>query len=414
MARPVFERVPYPPIPWKRTYTWQSGTSGSFDITNGAPYVPVQERSYNGSVTAGWKNLANRSRKKAFPLPHQVIGYKSSGGAYVERTKYRSPLGTTDISEYIVNNALALVSAVPSISHLDEAYTKARADLAGQVNAMRLNLAQAFAERAQTARLFADTAYRVVEMARNLRKGNLPGLVDSISKREADRLKRSVRKQPPDKRLATHWLEIQYGWKPLLQDVYGAARLLADHALERAVQTCVGHGFHKTLVFQAGSAQTLQPEVIVLKTTKCSISASFQLDSAARAGLAQTGIDNPALLAWELLPYSFVVDWFIPVGNYLEALNAFSGFVFDAGWTSRLTRQAYAYSHMGQTKEVFNGTHYVSTSTTGWANINGWKYDRSVDYSFPAVGPPTFKNPLGGEPVQRLATAASLLRVLFK
>ena len=33
-------------------------------------------------------------------------------------------------------------------------------------------------------------------------------------------------------------------------------------------------------------------------------------------------LDNPAVLAWEALPYSFVVDWFIPIGDYLnETLN---------------------------------------------------------------------------------------------
>lgn len=34
------------------------------------------------------------------------------------------------------------------------------------------------------------------------------------------------------------------------------------------------------------------------------------------------GLLNPALLWWELLPYSFVVDWFLPVGDVLTSLTA--------------------------------------------------------------------------------------------
>ena len=35
----------------------------------------------------------------------------------------------------------------------------------------------------------------------------------------------------------------------------------------------------------------------------------------------QLGLADPATVVWELIPYSFVVDWFIPIGSYLENLN---------------------------------------------------------------------------------------------
>ena len=33
------------------------------------------------------------------------------------------------------------------------------------------------------------------------------------------------------------------------------------------------------------------------------------------------GLTDPLSVAWELIPYSFVVDWFYPIGTYLENLN---------------------------------------------------------------------------------------------
>lgn len=35
---------------------------------------------------------------------------------------------------------------------------------------------------------------------------------------------------------------------------------------------------------------------------------------------------NPQSIAWELTPWSFVIDWFIPIGNYLNNLDAFASY----------------------------------------------------------------------------------------
>lgn len=49
--------------------------------------------------------------------------------------------------------------------------------------------------------------------------------------------------------------------------------------------------------------------------TRVSITATVFPDFASSLGL-----DNPALIAWELTPLSFVFDWFINVGDYLTGL----------------------------------------------------------------------------------------------
>jgi hypothetical protein len=36
----------------------------------------------------------------------------------------------------------------------------------------------------------------------------------------------------------------------------------------------------------------------------------------------QLGMLDPASVVWEIVPYSFVVDWFVPFGTYLSNLNA--------------------------------------------------------------------------------------------
>jgi hypothetical protein len=46
------------------------------------------------------------------------------------------------------------------------------------------------------------------------------------------------------------------------------------------------------------------------------------------------GVVNPLSIAWEVIPFSFVVDWFIPVGQVLEACTATMGLSFVDSWTS--------------------------------------------------------------------------------
>jgi hypothetical protein len=47
--------------------------------------------------------------------------------------------------------------------------------------------------------------------------------------------------------------------------------------------------------------------------------------------LQQLGITNPVGLIWELIPYSFIVDWFVPIGDYLSSLDRFLGKDFVKG-----------------------------------------------------------------------------------
>jgi len=47
------------------------------------------------------------------------------------------------------------------------------------------------------------------------------------------------------------------------------------------------------------------------------------------------GILNPFVFAWEVIPYSFVVDWVANVGECLQGLNAFAGKSCVDGWICR-------------------------------------------------------------------------------
>lgn len=55
---------------------------------------------------------------------------------------------------------------------------------------------------------------------------------------------------------------------------------------------------------------------------------------------------NPAQIAWELVPYSFVLDWVLPIGDYLSALDALTGCSDVIGSVSAKRKGSYEESSL--------------------------------------------------------------------
>lgn len=103
-----------------------------------------------------------------------------------------------------------------------------------------------------------------------------------------------------------------------------------------------------------------------------------------------TVILSPLLTAWELVPYSFVIDWFLPIGDFLAQYSSTDGLTFLSGSTSYKAKQsAYVKSNpvttgpVGSSARVtFNETFFVEESY----------FERRVHTSTP-IGFPTFQLP---------------------
>jgi hypothetical protein len=116
---------------------------------------------------------------------------------------------------------------------------------------------------------------------------------------------------------------------------------------------------------------------------------------------------NPISIAWEVMPYSFVIDWFVNIGGTLRNLETallerrskfVNGYwthldVVDARYVTPFTR----YSAGG-------GDNWeVDPRTRNWKRI---RFERNLLSSYPFPMVPSFRAELGTE---RLLSAASLL-----
>jgi hypothetical protein len=294
----------------------------------------------------------------------------------------------------------------------DEAQAKMYNRLISQLKNQKVNYAQVYAERAQTADLVISTAKKLAESFINLRKGNFFGAVTSLtgSSRSSARGLRRVAGGIPEQ-----WLALQYGWKPLLSDIYGSAEELARYhndsdtppfARCTASGRATGSGQERSNASSGGDPDW----IFELKsaTAKGIGNVVYSVSNSVANAYGRTGLTNPLQLAWELLPYSFIVDWFYPVGNYLSQLDYSSGLIFESGWENMKIELSWSVAPV-------NVNRWPSGFTSGgWT---GGKWQAEVKYfqrlptnGFPSPQTPRLKDPFSPTHV---ANALSLLATAF-
>jgi hypothetical protein len=113
--------------------------------------------------------------------------------------------------------------------------------------------------------------------------------------------------------ISGRWLEMQYGWRPLVDQAYEAGKALEAQTGPRVYRFRASQ--KKTKLVDLSSS----PGFYEL-WSNASVSIKFLAELYEDVPLARAlGLTNPAAVAWEVVPYSFVVDWFLPVGSYLSA-----------------------------------------------------------------------------------------------
>ncbi len=142
------------------------------------------------------------------------------------------------------------------------------------------------------------------------------------------------------KTLADLWLTYQYGVKPLISDI-----LHAQDFVFRQPGFVLSRGQASELWSQ--SALILNNSLWMVTASDertrwgCNTQVAYTVDSPFLAGVNSLGFANPALLLWELIPFSFVVDWFINVGEVVSTMNQGAGLSFLFGSRTRWLKPNY-------------------------------------------------------------------------
>lgn len=203
--------------------------------------------------------------------------------------------------------------------------------------------------------------------------------------------------------LSDHWLEYSYAYLPLLQEIDGAAKTLAElpYAAERRTVRA-RLGVERPF---AGSYSTgIENWKVIAGTQSVSreIGVHFNVSNPLLKNAAMVGLTNPLSIAYELTRLSFVVDWFLPIGNAIDALDATLGCTFTKGFQTTVW-----YSRSSAQVHVDNS----GIKTDGYVEIRRKIFQRVVLNDFPGVSLPRPRLPsyLG-----QAASGIALLHQLFR
>lgn len=279
----------------------------------------------------------------------------------------------------------------------DRALVKARLKMKNS----DVNLGVAFAERNATARLLGDTATRIAKAVRQLRRGNVRRAADELG---------GGRRQTKGKTTLERWLELQYGWRPLLDDVYGSADALSKRT---------GSDWRVTAKARVQEPITARKRYEnILSSVDCEATgwdkAFVRIDAYPQndvfLALSQLGITNPALVAWELVPFSFVLDWMLPIGDYLDSLDAMLG--YGESWTSiSQFKRVKWYSNVGASPHNYPSGSYTYITTGSFEGECDQLYlKRTASKGVPLPTMPRFKDPRS---LTHMANGLSLLALAF-
>lgn len=183
------------------------------------------------------------------------------------------------------------------------------------------NAAVTLGELNQSIDLVVNSATRIARYLGHLTRGNFAAAARAVNADLSSIKKGSQLKKTPKATSSMH-LELEYGWKPLLNDVVDGAEALA-HALNTPVQKTYRVAVGKDISIVGKSWVTPScgiPGYFVhkrgVKTQRRGLIVRFKEKPSLPKLL---GLLDPEVVMWERLPFSFVADWFIPLGDWLTA-----------------------------------------------------------------------------------------------
>lgn len=177
--------------------------------------------------------------------------------------------------------------------------------------------------------------------------------------------------------LADRWLGWSYGVKPLIQDVEGAALALAKtvtaeenkvmHFTSRQSDYFSGNG--------RGPANPVEGANFVRVTAQATLKGRgdvwAEIADVFQQGLHEFGFQNFAGAAWEVIPYSFVVDWFLPIGEWLSSFTPPNNLLFKGGCVYLKCDKALISRTSGQHKR-FSSSASIRSSWRRRRLLSSW------------------------------------------
>lgn len=322
-----------------RSRVWNGGDSSQTSLLNKVPAGPIGMRSIASRGPSVYthtdkKGVAHYKREKVIrevPIwPPRKPRKKRALEPHQYSCTYRSdvyqPVYREDWDGYrrivAIAECEAVLPGIPASEHY-----KLLEKLRRKAYGSGWNPGIFLAEMPQAIRMISNAATRIHDGLVAARKGSWRGVVRNvlggINPGKGSRAYRAWISYRQGKiGLSALWLELQYGWYPLVGDIEDAAAYIG---------WAVGAGDYKPTRLKAQREMRLvtvkYPSSWAITHTKVLSHIKMQYvitNLQAKPITNLPSVASAAAVAWERLPWSFVGDWIIPVSSYLQALRTAS------------------------------------------------------------------------------------------
>lgn len=339
------------------------------------PEGPVLVSNVSGGADGGVYYVIDKSRADLIhsdhinPTTYYAHRYKAKPQPWVIHTispTQRRWVGPPSYWEYAGQTKKGLTGFYPSYdfgmedcsplhpNFPDWVIKSSRGKVLSSLNNSDVNLGQFLGELPETGQMMVKSSITVMRAYRAARRGQWSRIPRLLGVNKVKNLPKSA---------AGAWFAYKFGWMPYLTDIYNGQEEIRKQ-LNRPVfarvtrTTSTAH-----LMSTVPASYEVEPKNI---KKGCTVGVAYRVSNSTLAGLNSLGLTNPLAIAWELLPLSFVADWFVPVGNFLQQLSGPMGLTFIAGYETR-----FAYGDMNvRTKTVQDGWYgsprYVKVESFGF------------------------------------------------
>lgn len=232
------------------------------------------------------------------------------------------------------------------------------------------------AEMPSVVKMFANTAGRVVNAYHAVTRGDLQRARKALG---------VTRGGQPGKASANNWLELKFGWAPLLDDIYNGAKKLAnvlhDPTRSWTVKGNATRTVKETHLLESFVSAYFPNPGTYIKTEELSaqMGVRFTVQNEMIVHAAATGFTNPMNIAWQTLPSSFVLDWIVDVGGWLRQFSSFHGMQFVDGWVTVKGKTTVMCAYPG-------GSFTTYKYHSEYNGAGELVYIQDVDYVFTRTG----------------------------
>jgi hypothetical protein len=209
--------------------------------------------------------------------------------------------------------------------------------------------------------------------------------------------------------LANSWLWYRYGIRPTVRSIFDIMEAFQKEITEEVRFRSKSGGYGDTDV--VSGSETDGGNFIVTrswtKTHSLQVRAGILYEMDLQANTFGVSLQDLPLALWELIPYSFVADWFLNVGDYISAITPKAGTRELTSWTVIRETLTTNVTHSAAWSGL--ASYQPTTFPDGSASCEITKYTRIPTIG---IGLALQTAPFGwlGDPnVQRVVDAVSLI-----